>query len=80
MDAYKQEFIEFMVRSGVLCFGEFTTKSGRKSPYFINTGNYRTGEQMAKLGSFYAQCIKETVTREFDILFGIGRASCRERV
>lgn len=48
---YKKDFVEFMVRSGVLTFGEFITKSGRKSPYFINTGNYRTGAQMAALGT-----------------------------
>ena len=47
--SYKTDFIEFMVRSGVLRFGDFTTKSGRKSPYFVNTGNYRTGAQMSKL-------------------------------
>ncbi len=56
---YKEEFITFMVRSGVLTFGDFTTKSGRKTPYFINTGNYKTGEQASKLGRFYAACIKE---------------------
>ena len=56
---YKEEFIRFMVDSGVLTFGDFTLKSGRKAPYFINCGNYRTGEQLAKLGSFYADCIKD---------------------
>ena len=59
MEQYKQEFIEFMVDSEVLKFGEFTLKSGRKAPYFINTGNYKTGEQIAKLGEFYAKCIEE---------------------
>lgn len=59
MQSYKQEFIEFMVRSGVLTFGDFVTKSGRRTPYFINTGNYKTGEQASKLGRFYAACIKE---------------------
>ena len=54
---YKAEFIRFMMDSGVLIFGDFTTKSGRKTPYFINTGNYKTGEQIAKLGEFYARCI-----------------------
>jgi len=66
---YKHEFIEFMVRSGVLTFGDFTTKSGRKTPYFINTGNYKTGYQAAKLGEFYAACIKENI-EEVDCLFG----------
>lgn len=56
---YKQQFIKFMVDNGVLRFGEFTLKSGRKAPYFINTGNYRTGAQLSKLGSYYAACIKE---------------------
>ena len=54
---YKQEFIKFMVENGVLRFGEFTLKSGRKAPYFINTGNYKTGSQLAKLGEYYANCI-----------------------
>ena len=54
---YKEEFITFMVRSGVLTFGDFTTKSGRKTPYFINTGNYKTGAQAAQLGDYYAACI-----------------------
>ena len=56
---YKQEFIRFMVKNGVLKFGEFTLKSGRKAPYFINTGNYKTGKQLAKLGKYYAACIME---------------------
>ena len=54
---YKEEFIRFMVSNGVLRFGEFTLKSGRKAPYFINTGNYKTGKQLAKLGEYYAACI-----------------------
>lgn len=70
MQAYKKEFIEFMVRSGVLTFGDFTTKSGRKTPYFVNTGNYKTGAQAAKLGSFYAQAIKEHIKEDIDVLFG----------
>lgn len=56
---YKQEFIRFMVKNGVLKFGEFTLKSGRLAPYFINTGNYKTGKQLAKLGEYYAACIQE---------------------
>ena len=56
---YKEEFIRFMVSNGVLKFGEFTLKSGRKAPYFINTGNYKTGKQLAKLGKYYAACIEE---------------------
>lgn len=56
---YKQEFIKFMTECGVLTFGEFTLKSGRKAPYFINCGNYKTGAQLAKLGEFYAECIKD---------------------
>lgn len=68
--AYKQEFIEFMVKAGVLTFGDFITKSGRKTPYFINTGNYRTGAQAAKLGEFYADCIMENIAGRIDALFG----------
>ena len=56
---YKQQFIQFMVKSGVLKFGEFTLNSGRIAPYFINTGNYKTGKQLAKLGEYYAACIRE---------------------
>lgn len=59
MADYKKEFIRFMADCGVLKFGDFVTKSGRNTPYFINTGEYKTGEQLAKLGGFYAQCIKE---------------------
>jgi orotate phosphoribosyltransferase len=57
----KTAFAEFMVRAGALLFGDFTTKSGRKSPYFINAGSYRTGEQIARLGHFYADCIEEHI-------------------
>ena len=67
---YKEEFIEFMVKSGVLTFGDFTTKSGRKTPFFINTGNYDTGEQMEKLGYFYAKALNSALGKEFDNLFG----------
>jgi len=67
---YKNEFIEFMARSGVLTFGERTLKSGRISPYFINTGNYRTGAQMDKLGSYYAACYMEKVGKTVDVLYG----------
>ena len=69
MLGYKEEFIKFMVESGVLTFGEFTLKSGRKAPYFINAGNYKTGAQLAKLGIFYAECIKSNGI-EADTLFG----------
>jgi orotate phosphoribosyltransferase len=68
--SYKKEFIEFMVRSGVLTFGDFVTKSGRKTPYFINTGNYRTGAQAARLGEYYAACVQENFTGKIDALFG----------
>ena len=66
---YKQEFIRFMVASGVLKFGEFTLKSGRKAPYFINTGNYKTGKQLAQLGKYYAACIRDN-NLEADTLVG----------
>ena len=56
---YKEEFIRFMVENGVLRFGEFTLKSGRKAPYFINTGNYKTGAQLARLGAYYAACVHD---------------------
>jgi len=68
--SYKGEFIEFMARTGVLTFGEFTLKSGRISPYFVNTGNYNTGAQMAKLGQYYAACYMETVKKTVDVLYG----------
>jgi orotate phosphoribosyltransferase len=70
MEKYKEEFIEFMVRCGVLTFGDFTTKSGRKTPYFINTGNYRTGAQIQRLGEFYAASISGNLGRDFDVLYG----------
>ncbi len=66
----KKEFIEFMMGADVLRFGDFVTKSGRNTPYFVNTGNYKTGMQSAKLGEFYAACIKETIGDSFDAMFG----------
>ncbi|MCI9355033.1 MAG: orotate phosphoribosyltransferase [Firmicutes bacterium] len=66
----KKEFIEFMIKSNVLSFGEFKTKSGRLTPYFVNTGNYRTGKQIATLGKFYANLVKETCGNNFDCMFG----------
>ena len=70
MEQYKQEFIEFMVASDVLKFGEFTLKSGRKSPFFMNAGAYVTGEQLRKLGQYYARAIHEHYGDDFDVLFG----------
>ncbi|WP_294475762.1 orotate phosphoribosyltransferase [uncultured Intestinimonas sp.] len=67
---YKEAFIAFMVRSGVLTFGDFVTKSGRRTPYFINTGNYKTGAQAGKLGDYYAACIQEQFPDGIDCLFG----------
>ena len=69
---YQESFIEFMVRAGVLTFGDFTTKSGRKTPYFINTGNYKSGAQAASLGEYYAACIHEHLPEAggADVLFG----------
>ena len=68
--SYKEAFITFMVRSGVLTFGDFTTKSGRRTPYFINTGNYKTGAQASQLGDYYAACIQEHFPDGVDCLFG----------
>ena len=70
MEAYKQEFIEFMVDSQVLKFGEFTLKSGRKSPFFMNAGAYVTGAQLKKLGEYYAKAIHDNYGDDFDVLFG----------
>ena len=70
MEQYKQEFIEFMVDCNVLKFGDFVTKSGRKTPFFINTGFYRTGAQLNKLGEYYARAINDKYGTDFDILFG----------
>ena len=66
----KKAFIEFMMSADVLRFGAFTTKSGRLSPYFVNTGNYKTGGQIRTLGSFYAKLVKESIDEEFDAMFG----------
>ncbi len=66
----KAEFIEFMVQSDVLTFGDFTTKSGRKTPYFVNTGKYKTGMQISKLGDYYAACIKESLEGNIDAIYG----------
>ena len=70
MESYKQEFIEFMVESDVLKFGEFTLKSGRKSPFFMNAGAYVTGAQLRKLGEYYARAIHDNYGLDFDVLFG----------
>ena len=70
MEAYKQEFIEFMVESDVLKFGEFTLKSGRKSPFFMNAGAYVTGTQLKRLGEYYAKAIHDAYGDDFDVLFG----------
>ena len=70
MEQYKQEFIEFMVESQVLKFGEFTLKSGRKSPFFMNAGAYVTGTQLRKLGEYYAKAIYDNYGLDFDVLFG----------
>ncbi|QNM06381.1 orotate phosphoribosyltransferase [Qiania dongpingensis] len=70
MEQYKAEFIEFMVDCKVLKFGDFVTKSGRKTPFFINTGFYRTGEQLRRLGGYYAKAIADRFGTDFDVLFG----------
>ena len=70
MEQYKQEFIEFMIDCNVLKFGDFTTKSGRKTPFFVNTGFYRTGAQLRKLGQYYAKAIESKFGLDFDVLFG----------
>ena len=70
MEQYKKEFIEFMVDSNVLKFGEFTLKSGRKSPFFMNAGAYVTGSQLRKLGEYYAKAIYDNYGSDFDVLFG----------
>lgn len=70
MEQYKKDFIEFMVDSNVLKFGEFTLKSGRKSPFFMNAGAYVTGSQLRQLGKYYAQAIHDNYGTDFDVLFG----------
>ena len=70
MERYKQEFIEFMIDCEVLKFGDFVTKSGRRTPFFVNTGFYRTGSQLAKLGEYYSNAIRDNFGPDFDILFG----------
>lgn len=67
---YKEEFINLMVRANVLRFGDFTAKSGRKTPYFINTGNYKFGADICKLGEFYADCYHEYLGENVNVLFG----------
>ena len=70
MEAYKREFIDFMVESNVLKFGDFTLKSGRKSPFFMNAGAYVTGSQLKRLGEYYAHAINDNFGLDFDVLFG----------
>ena len=70
MERYKAEFIEFMIDCEVLKFGDFVTKSGRKTPFFVNTGFYRSGAQLSKLGKYYAKAIRGAFGDNFDILFG----------
>ena len=70
MEQYKEEFIEFMVESNVLKFGDFTLKSGRKSPFFMNAGAYVTGSQLRRLGQYYAKAINDHYGDDFDVLFG----------
>ena len=71
MEKYKCDFIDFMVESGVLLFGDFIAKSGRKTPYFVNTGNYKTGAQLYKLGHYYSEAIMNVIGgNSFDVLFG----------
>lgn len=70
MENYKKEFIDFMIDCEVLKFGDFVTKSGRNTPFFVNTGFYRSGAQLSKLGKYYAEAIKGAFGDNFDILFG----------
>ncbi len=70
MESYKREFIDFMLESKVLCFGDFTLKSGRKSPFFMNAGLYEDGYELEKLGEYYASAIHENFGDDFDVIFG----------
>ncbi|TYB30346.1 MAG: orotate phosphoribosyltransferase [Candidatus Mcinerneyibacterium aminivorans] len=70
MEEYKKKFVDFMLKADVLMFGDFVTKSGRNTPFFINTGKYSTGKQISKLGDFYAKAIKEKIGLDFDVIFG----------
>ena len=70
MEAYKREFIQFLQKAGVLKFGDFTAKSGRKIPYFINAGMIKTGDEIAKLGEFYAKAYFEKVGNKPTVLYG----------
>jgi orotate phosphoribosyltransferase len=70
MEQYKKDFIEFMVRSKALTFGDFVTKSGRRTPFFINTGSYNTGSQLAMLGRYYAEALNQNLRDGFNVLFG----------
>lgn len=69
MKDYQHEFLDFAIATGVLCFGEFTLKSGRLSPYFFNSGLFNTGESLARLGRYYAQSIEQSGI-EYDCIFG----------
>ncbi len=70
MEQYKKDFMEFMVRSKALTFGDFVTKSGRRTPFFINTGNYNTGSRLALLGRYYAEALRQNLRDDFNVLFG----------
>ena len=80
MERYKQEFIEFMIDCEVLKFGDFVTKSGRRTPFFVNTGFYRTGSQLAKLGEYYSNAIRDNFGTDFDILFGQSLPDLPEKI
>ena len=79
MEQYKKEFIDFMLESKVLKFGDFTLKSGRKSPFFMNAGAYVTGSQLKRLGEFYAKAIHDNFGTDFDVLFGKEVRYCSNR-